>query len=229
MKPFIHHIPALLCMIFCVGACNKNASQNTKHQPAETQFFTSLDAAAVKAKTDMLEALRVSPQLNPNSSPEQLEATEARSGIGHFSIGFDRLIAADSGAVLSTISSASGLTTIPFYGNGRVQAIASVHQDEKGFAITQLFNGEITDDLSLLYSMLGNNPADIRIYEVENLNARIYEVARGDSIAYYTRYNNRFDLRRETSLSTLLPYLREEAVAFRQKYGEMLKKEKLVD
>jgi hypothetical protein len=228
MKTFIHHTTAIFILSINLIACNKNASQSSRLQASETRYYTTLTEAANKAKSDLVEALKINPNFNLSTTVSDLEQSEVRSEITQFMVNYDQLVALDS-PMLDRISSSTGNTILSFYSNNAVQATATLNRNEKGYAITQLFNGEITADLNTLNNVNREKPSSISVYEVPNLKANIYQVRYGDVTSYYTQYSNRFDLSKEANLNELIAVLKEDALTFNRNYGELLKKGKLVD
>jgi hypothetical protein len=73
----------------------------------------------------------------------------------------------------------------------------------------------------------GFSSSTITLYEVPNIDARVYSLRIDGQELYYTNYKGR-SISEPIELRELASMLRTDALAFERQYGDMMKKGKLV-
>ena len=71
-------------------------------------------------------------------------------------------------------------------------------------------------------------PQQVSLYEVTNLQTRVFGVKRGNVEMLFTDYAGRFSLREGVSAAVLIPALKAGAIEFQQQYGDSLKSGRLL-
>lgn len=198
-----------LLLIFCV--LTMNAQRNNFQETIE------------KGKSDLLEILG-NQQFNLGVDAEQLKEAKGMNGIPFHLMNFDALLNYRSGNIEPLIKERQKMV-VPLVNNQRVVTTISLQEKRPGnFEISELVIPEYTSELNILSAVTQNGYSNIRIVEVPNLRATLYLV--DDKI--FTSYDGR-DLRQPQEVESLLRELQKEAREFQSKYGDLLKRGKLVD
>jgi hypothetical protein len=109
--------------------------------------------------------------------------------------------------------------------DNEVVGIAEITKADAGWKVASLGNMAVTNDLNDSRILTGNDP--VTLYEIPNLNIMVYGVQRDAAETYYLNYE-KFGMRDSVAISVLYPVIREGAARFNERFGDQLKKEKLV-
>ena len=226
MKSFIVYSCFTFVML-CTVACNDQQRQMNNDQP---QTFNTPEEAIKKAKEDLLAVLRANKEINVGVDVATLEKAQPGPSVRQVVLNFDQLITADSASDFSKLIKEDKSTVVPMIADNNVVTIVEVTKDDKGWKVTSLAAKDIADDLSVIRRAIGDTAQqNITIYEVPNLRTRVYGVRRNNAELFYTNYGDRFNIREGVQASQLIQVLKADAIEFQRKYGDLLKKEKLVE
>ncbi len=110
-----------------------------------------------------------------------------------------------------------------------VATIVEVSRDDQGWRVVGLAGKDVADDLTVVRRTTGDTePYAITLYEIPNLQARVYGVRKNGSETLFTTYRNRFSLGKGVTAAVLIPVLKADALEFRRQYGDTLKQKRLV-
>jgi hypothetical protein len=193
----------------------------------EKQIFASAEEAASKARADLLVVLRGEAKLSAGVDAASVERSQPGQPIERYDVSFEKLLEAEPTAGLDSLVAEGKDTVVPLVADGNVVTIVQVRRDPAGWRVVGLTGKEIADDLATLRTVVGDPDASITIYEVPNLDARIYRVKQTESDRPFTRYGGR-SLREPMATDALVAVLKQDAIAFQAEYGERLKKGPLV-
>lgn len=220
-------ITPLLCLIG-LTACQDNKNNSTTNSSAhqEPTYFANAAAAAKQAKADLQAIIESDKKVNLNIDAAALKRAEEEGQLDVLHIDFDQLLAGDSSNVLQTATDA-GSSYVPFVADGKVIAVANIRKQDKGFSIGMLGNNKISKDLQQIREIMGTT-SGIKIYQVPNINAIVYEAGQEGKLLYFTDYRGQFTLTAPTSWERISSVLLKDALTFQRTYGDRIKKEKLV-
>ena len=175
-----------------------------------------------KGKSDLLEILG-NQQFNLGVDAEQLREAKGTGGIPFHLMNFDGLLNYRSGEIEPLIGERQKLV-VPLVNNQRIVTTISLEEKRPGnFVIAELVIPEYTSELNILSAETRNDYNDFRIVEVPNLRATLYLV--NDKI--FTSYDGR-ELHEAQEAESLLKELQTEAREFQSKYGDLLKRGRIV-
>jgi len=187
---------------------------------AQSQTSNSnIQEAANNGKSELIKILSQSKEFNFGVSSRELENAQTGIPIEEFSADFNKL--ANGAQNLNEVITRTGRHIVPLNNDGKVVTTVTVAATPKGTKAVELVNRQYTSELNEIpraTSMKG-----LRIITVPNLEATIYVA---DDRAF-TNYEGR-NIKEPVSLTELTAQLRNDAKAFEAKYGEALRKGKLV-
>jgi hypothetical protein len=227
MKNLILIILAVFLAVSVISCKKETTIEKVTQQ--KTQYFQTLDEASKKAKSDLLEILKMEKDIKLNIDVKELEQSNPQGSVKHYSVDFNKFISGDSLRDLKAISTDDGVSIVPFVYENRIIASAFVNKDKNGWAVGGLSNDKITDDLNKIKQILKETPKfEINYFEVPNIDAHIYQAADNSSVRYFADYKDVFNVQKEVKFPEIVNVLKRDAIEFQKKYGEELKKGKLV-
>lgn len=235
MKKIVIIAPLVVLVIFFAAtACNQLGNHNGQmKKDTSITVYSSTTEAALRAKSDLLRVLRMSKSVDLGiSDTSSLAAAVPGPEIRHFVVGFEKLLAADSTASLAALVNDERNTIVPLVHKKQVVTVVALRQQENKWIVASLAGKSITHYLNTLTSIVGNDTSmtntNIILYEVANLNAKIFVVSSGKRMLIFTDYNS-FSIRQPVSEPTLISSLKQSALRFQQKFGDQVKQQKLVE
>ncbi|MBC9795820.1 hypothetical protein [Sinomicrobium weinanense] len=189
------------------------------------QDTNSLQRAIEKGKADLVEILNQSEgKFNFGVSAAAVERSQPASALPHKEMLFDRLLKYE-GQDISEVLSKTQKLVVPLVENTRVVTTISItEKDQDTYVVNELVNQQYSEELNRLPDDIkARNFEKVGIIYVPNLNAFIYTY--GDRS--YTSYKGK-NVSSPANTRELLKELRVDAEAFHKKYGDKLKKGKLV-
>lgn len=223
MKPALKSICPMLAVAFFVSFCSQ---QEESADMNGDKTFPTPEEAVAKAKSDLLEALETQKDLNLGVDAAQLRQAQPARHIRYAEVDFAKILAADSIASLADIVAADKSMVAPFVLAGQVVAIVEIGKVSDGWKVVGLANKAITDDLNQT-GLLRRGEAAVTLYEVPNLQLAIYG-ARDEGGEFYHLNFEQFKLQERAAISAFYPIVREHALRFQERFGEELKRGKLV-
>ncbi len=214
----------LLIFQLLIGSCmKKDTTENNDNSKQE--YFANPQEAAKKAKSDFLEVMKSSKDLNLGFNASALEGTETGNPFVLEELDFDKILSMDSSSSFNSISKGVKNTIVPFLDNKNVVTVAMLRSSSDGYSISGLGDAKMALDLTILDL---SDQSDFTAYEVPNLNIIIYKKVSNSTELYFTDYEGRFNLSQGVSFQELSKTLKSEAILFNRKYGDEVKKQKLV-
>ena len=208
----------LTMAVLCDMGCQKEAGQRIFSAPLE---------AANKAKNDLLTLLRSRKDIALGLEQQTIEKSQPAAPVKQYQITFEDLAAADSFIALRRNQMA---TVVPLVADGTVATVVGVAQDEAGWKIAFLADKGLSSELDVVRKAVGPH-AEIDIYNLPHSGERVYAamqpVTRGAGTLLYTNYTG-FNLREPAAAERLLQVLKQDAAEFQRKYGEDLKRQRVV-
>lgn len=235
MKTFSIFISTgLVILLFAAASCSHRTKENgdMKNDTTPTTFSTA-NEAALQAQEDLLHILRSDTTLNLGiNDTAALAAAAPGNPIQHFSIDFNKLLAADSTATLASLQQEELNTIIPLADKQNLVTVVEVNEANNRWKIASLSGKSLSDNLRIVLTAIRNDTAlagsPVVLYEVPNINARLFCVNDGKRSIVFTEYNH-YSLRQGISAASLIPVLKESAHRFQEEFGEQLKKQKLAE
>ncbi len=208
-------------LINCSNMKNKdNPGGNNGNKPKE---FASPMEAAKAAKNDMMTAM--DKNVNFGVDKEKLRSSNPGEAIIRNELDMNALLSADSTTAFEKISTNTDARIVPLITGKEVIAVVSIKNDNNNYSIVGLGDNAISSELNMIYTL--NREMTTTIMEIPNLNATIYEMKGPNGVIYYTSYNGH-NLRVGISSAELIKILKTDAAVFQRKFGDKLKKQKLV-
>ena len=209
----------LTMAMFCSVSCKKEAEQPT--------YFSAPKEAANKAKNDLLTVLRSRKELALGLEQQTIEKSQPGAPIRQYQITFEDLASADSFIALRRNELA---TVVPLVADGTVATVVAVAKGGAGWKIASLADKSLSSELDVVRKAAGPQ-VEIAIYDLPHSGEKVYAAMQpatgGGGTVLYTNYTG-FNLREAVPAERLLPVLKQDAVEFQRKYGEELKRQRVV-
>jgi hypothetical protein len=206
-----------MALLFSMG-CKKGGEQRS--------YFSTPQEAAKKAKNDLLTVLRSRQDITLGLEQQTIEKSQPAAPIRQFQITFEDLASADSFMALRNNEVA---TVVPLVADGTVATVVAVAKEEAGWKIASIADKSLASEVDVVRKAAGH--AQIVIYDLPHSGEKVYVAMQpataGAGIALYTNYTG-FNLREAVPAERLLPVLKQDAAEFQRKYGEELKRQRVV-
>jgi hypothetical protein len=210
---------SLTMAVICSMGCKKETEQRT--------YFSAPQEAANKAKNDLLTVLSSRKEIALGLEQQTIEKSQPAAPIRQYQITFEDLASADSFIALQRNEVA---TVVPLVADGTVATIVAVAKDEAGWKIVSLADKSLSSELDVVRKAAGQQAAMV-IYDLPHSGEKVYAALQpataGAGTALYTNYTG-FNLREPVPADRLLPVLKQDAAEFQRKYGEELKRQRVV-
>jgi len=181
---------------------------------------SSIQEAANKGKTELLRILSERSDFKLGVSASDIDGSETGNPIEEFSTDFKKLLNNQAQDLLS-ISTRTEKFIVPLLKNGKVMTTITVASTPKSTKTVELVNRQYTSEINQMPR--ATYIKDLKLIQVPNLNAALYVT--GNTV--FTSYKGR-NIQEPVSLSELTAELQSDARIFESKYGEKLRKGKLV-
>jgi hypothetical protein len=218
MKRILIYFSLTMALLCSVG-CQKEAAQRT--------YFSNPQEAANKAKNDLLTVLRSRKDIALGLEQQTIEKSQPAAPIKQYQITFENLASADSFTALRQNQMA---TVVPLVADGTVATVVGVAKDEVGWKIASLGDKSLSGELDVVGKAAGPH-TEIVIYDLPHSGEKVYAAMQpatgGGGTVLYTNYTG-FNLREPVPAERLLPVLKQDAAEFQRKYGEELKRQRVV-
>lgn len=222
---YFQSIATILLLFFMISCNDTNGNSQDGRGNDQPKTYPSPTEAANAAKQDMLDAMDQKVALNIDK--EKLRGANPAAPVMRYELQWDALLKADSSASFATLSGSDPAAIVPLINGNEVVTVVGIRQDKQAYSIATLGDKQLSSDLDLVSRASGKTTDNIKIYEIPNLQAMIYEVMLDSAKAmYFTSYNN--SLRQGMEASRLLPMLRANAETFEKQFGAEIRKGKLV-
>ena len=192
------------------------------------QHFASQEESVRKAMADFLEVLRSGADVQMGVDVATLERAQPGPAVRRVDLDFARLLAADTATSFDQLVAGERNLVVPLMADGRVATIVEIVRDEAGWRVVGLAGQDIASDLSAVLGVAADTAARVTLYEVPNLQARVYGVQTAAGERLFTDYQGRFSVRQGVDAATLLPVLRADAQTFERTYGDSLRTGRLL-
>lgn len=218
MKRILIYFSLTMALLCSVG-CQKEAAQRT--------YFSNPQEAANKAKNDLLTVLRSRKDIALGLEQQTIEKSQPAAPIKQYQITFENLASADSFTALRRNEPA---LVVPLVADGTVATVVGVAKDEVGWKIASLGDKSLSGELDVVRKAAGPH-TEIVIYDLPHSGEKVYAAMQpatgGGGTVLYTNYTG-FNLREPVPAERLLPVLKQDAAEFQRKYGEELKRQRVV-
>lgn len=221
---FLIYIGLTVSFINCSNMKNQDNGGGGKEESKPKEFASSNEAAAA-AKNDMLAAM--DQNVNFGVDKEKLRTSSPGTAINRNTIDMNALLTSDTTTTFDKISRNDGANLVPFVNGTEVIAVIGLKNEKNTYTITGLGDNFLSSELNIIYALNEKMQGTITIMEIANLNATIYEIRGVNGSMYHTSYNGH-NLRQEMTSVELIKNLKADAQVFERKYGDKLKKQKLV-
>ena len=210
---------SLTMAVLCSVGCQKEAAQRT--------YFSNPQEAANKGKNDLLTVLRSRKDIALALEQQTIEKSQPAAPIKQYQITFEDLASADS---FTTLRQNQMATVVPLVADGTVATVVEVAKDEAGWKIASLGDKSLSSELDVVRKAAGPQ-TEIVIYDLPHSGEKMYAAMQpatgGGGTVLYTNYAG-FNLREPAPAERLLPVLKQDAAEFQRKYGEELKRQRVV-
>jgi len=213
----------LAVAIFYGSAC-----QRMEKEAKQPTHFSTPEEAANKAKSDLLAVLRSGQKIALGVEEPTIEKSQPATPIKQYQITFEDLLSADTFTNLARNEMA---TVVPLVADGNVATIAEVAKDEQGWKVVSLADKSLSTELDVVRKAAGSQ-AEVVIYDLPHSGIKVYGLTQNaagqpSGAVFYTNYPG-FNLGEAVPAERLLPVLKRDAAEVQQKYGEELKRQKVV-
>jgi hypothetical protein len=208
-------------------SCGRNDGGTNNSDNNQPPYFKTQGEAVLKGKNDLLSILRSS-AFQFTIDPQLLERSQPGITVKHQDIDFDRLLKEENPVPLDQLvkDSKSNINTLMVENN--VVTVVKTAKSDKGWTVTGLADAMLANELDeVLNAQPRERIQEVTLYEIDNLQAFVYQVKTLDGSAYFSSYNG-FTLKQGASIEELFPVLHEDAQVFERKYGSEIKRKKLV-
>lgn len=222
-----------LCIVLAAGVASCTSMDQKKSDERERpKSFPSIAEAAKAAQSDMLSA--IAQRVDLAVDKDALRNATAGPEISIMSLDPDVLLREDSGMHLAKTAVPEGKLLVPYLNNGSVVAVAFLNQQGQEFKITGLGDRFITEELETVFLLNQKIQGNISVVQVGNLNATVYLIGQGKDAAtpmsadvVFSSYHGH-NLREPLNEREFLSKLAKDARAFKEQFGDSLKKNRLV-
>lgn len=214
-------IPVL--MILAISCNNMDSSKGQDDKGAAKKEFADPAAAAAAAKEDMMNAMD---KVDFGVDKEKLRAAAPGAPVMKYDLDWSALLTADSTSSPGKITRDEPITLVPLVNGNDVVTIVSLMGSNGKYSIGSIGDKQIASELDMVKKVAGMQ-ANIKIYQVPNLDAVIYAVGSDSSALYYTAYDNG-SMRQGINAAALMKMLRSDAETFQKVNGDAMKKGQLV-
>jgi hypothetical protein len=218
MKRILIYLGLTTAVLFSMG-CKKEGENRS--------YFSTPQEAANKAKNDLLTVLRSSKDIALGLEEQAIEKSQPAARFKQYQITFEDLVSADSFSALRRNELA---TVVPLVADGTVATVVGLAKVEAGWKIASLADKSLSSELEVVRKAAGPQ-AEIVIYDLPHSGEKVYAAMQpatgGGGTVLYTNYPG-FNLREAVPAERLLPVLKQDAAEFQRKYGDELKRQKIV-
>jgi hypothetical protein len=190
--------------------------------------FASSGEAVQQGQKDLIELLRIRSNLKLGVDATLVSQSLSEQSLENFEVNFKKLLQAEGVTGLEQVAGAGKGNITPLSVDNQVVGIIETRKDGDRWMISAISNQTVKKDLQEIRRLHPDlAKSKMSYFEVPNIQARIYSVTIDGQNKYITNYDG-FAFGKPVSISELLPKLRLEAQAFEKKYGEALRKQRLV-
>jgi hypothetical protein len=218
MKRILIYFGVTMAVLFSMG-CKKEGEQRS--------YFSTPQEAANKAKNDLLTVLRSRKDIALGLEQQTIEKSQPAPLLRQYQITFEDLASADSFTALRRNELA---TIVPLVADGTVATVVGLAKGEAGWKIASIADKSLSGELDVVRKAVGPT-AEIAIYDLPHSGEKVYAAVQpatgGGGTTLYTNYTG-FNLREPVPAERLLPVLKRDAAEFQQKYGDELKRQRIV-
>ena len=225
MKNLKYILLLFLLPVLLYSCTDKKNMNNPNQNGIKENKYPSSEEAVQNGKNDLLTLLK-NKDLNINIDAAALEKSTPEKAVPVFEVNFDRLLKSE-GDSLTAISTDSKKLSTPLVNDNKVVAVISTSQNDKGWQLNEITNPELSSDLNEIRTTVNQMNIPVSVYEVPNINATLYEVNMQGRKMYFTKYDSH-SLREAIAGDAIMKQIRSDAQIFQRKFGEQLKKEKLM-
>jgi hypothetical protein len=219
---------SLVLLSVLTMACNRREEDMPGDQ-GQPQYYTTADETVKNAKAAFLAALQYNKDINLGVDSATVARSTPGTPVRRVELDFAKLLTADPAAGFDALVKSEKSTVVPLLSGDSVVTIVEVRREDRGWKLVGLAGKDIADDLSAVLRAVGNTPqSQTTLYDVPNLQTKVYGVKSAGGETLFANYKDRFDIRKGVSAAALIPVLKADAVAFQSKYGEALKNQRLV-
>ncbi|WP_430936583.1 hypothetical protein [Saccharicrinis sp. 156] len=194
------------------------------------KYFDNPEEAVKQATSDMIQTIKELEQFNFGIDPEHLKKAKPGPVIENAELNFERLLNSEADMDISKLADKTKNYLYPLYFDKKVLTLVELKKEEKGWLIRGFSPLGVADELSaLLRSYPDLQKLKIAKYEIQNLASNVYIIVVNGKQNIHTNYNNKFSLNQPTPSSEALKILKEDAIKFKKEFGDIVKKQKLVD
>jgi hypothetical protein len=228
MKPALMLIYITMALIVGISCSPTNGKEPGKDGEGKPVYYSSADSAALHAKSDLLEVLRSNKNIALDINADALEKSQPTVPSKQYQLTFESLNATDSLHGFGDLSKNQLSDIVPLVADNNVVTIVEIARDEKGYRVASLASKEIANELNAVRRAIGDsNQGEIIIYNLPNERSKLYGVMMNNTQMFFTSYPG-FNIREAVPAQRLIPILKKDAAEFQRRYGDDLKKQKLV-
>ncbi len=194
----------------------------------QPRYFAAPEEAVAKARQDFIEVLRADVGLNLGVDLATLERSTPGAAVRRVDVDFERLLTADPGDSLGVLVQADRNTVVPLMADGRVATIVEILGTEEGWRVVGFAGSDLAAELTaVLRAVPEAADLDVTLYEIPNLQTRVYGVRTAEAERLFTDYQD-FSIEQSVSADVLIPALRTDAVDFQRRFGDTLREQQLL-
>lgn len=215
---------AATLILFSTISCSTDRDMSEPGKPAPR--FPTSDEAVAQGKRDLLEVLRLSPDVQLGMDTAQVESSTLDQPLSVVEVDFRKLLEAENADNLQQLAGGIKGNATPLLVDGQIIGLIETSNDGNGWSVSAIGNQALKEDLNAIKATPFAT-ARLDYFEIPNLDARIFATTVDGNVVYLTRYDG-FSLQRPVAIEALLPRLRQDALEFQRLYGDRLKEQQLV-
>ena len=218
MKRILIYFFLTMALLFNAG-CKKEAGQ-------QSSFSTPQDAAN-KAKNDLLTVLRSRKDIALGLEQQTIEKSQPSTPVRQFQITFEDLASANNFNALRKNELAM---LVPLVADGTVATVVGLAKDQAGWKIASVGDKSLSSELDAVRKATSPQ-TEIAVYDLPHSGDKVYVAMQpatgGGGTTLYTSYPG-FNFAEPVPAERLLPVLKQDAAEFQRKYGDELKRQRVV-
>jgi len=212
----------LVLMLLVLSCGNMDTNKVQDGAGAGKKEFTDAASAAAAAKEDMLNAMS---SVDFGVDKEKLRSSAPGASVMKYDLDWNSILNADSATKPESIAGNEAVTIVPLVNGSDVVTVVSLMGGNGKYGIGAIGDKQIATELDMVKKAAGQ--AEVRIYQVPNLDAMVYATGKDTATMYYTAYNGN-SIRQPMTAASLMRMLRADAETFMRVNGDAMKKGRLV-
>ena len=162
---------AAALILISTASCSRD--RDMSQASGQAPHFKTSEEAVAQGKKDILEVLRISPDVKLGMDAEQVERSTPDQPLSVNEVDFQKLLAAQNADSLRRLASASKGNATPLLVDGQVIGLIETSNSATGWRVSAIGNQVLEDDLNAIKATPFGT-GKLEYFEVPNIQARIF-------------------------------------------------------